>query len=242
MMPGAPPVKLVSVTDIRGQAVLLERDRAAGGHQPQLRPGRQRAAVVRAAQLGPGAVAPLEQHQLRAAEVPVVQPGVGILAAALHPHRGRDPLAPRQRRRGHLDLRELVAGIRLARPHVTGGHAGRADHLLRGDRHRAVRDGRPVRAESAIGPVEVIRGGRARVSRAGDRHVGDVGRADGAGPAGDRAGLPGRVGHHRHAVGRAAGQRGREGERPVRGHAEVVAAVVLQHHRPGQPGHRPADR
>ena len=47
---------------------------------------------------------------------------------------------------------------------------------------------------------------------------------------------------HRHAVRRAAGQRGRERERPVGGHAEVVAAVILQHHRPGQPRHRPAHR
>ena len=52
-----------------------------------------------------------------------------------------------------------------------------------------------------------------RSLRAGDGHVGDVGRADRARAVGNRAGLPGRVGLHRHGVGRPAGQRGRERER-----------------------------
>ena len=78
--------------------------------------------------------------------------------------------------------------------------------------------------------------------RAGDGHVGDVGGGDGARAVGNRAGLTGRVGLHRHAVGRAAGQRGSEGERAVCADAEIVTTVILQHHRPRQPRNGAADR
>ena len=61
-MPGAPPVRLVSVADDARDAVLQERDRRADRRHLQLGPRRQRPAVVGAAQLGPGvAAAPLEQ-------------------------------------------------------------------------------------------------------------------------------------------------------------------------------------
>ena len=88
------------------------------------------------------------------------------------------------------------------------------------------------------GPADRIGG----TVRAGDGHVGDVGGGYGAGAAGDGAGLAGRVGYDRDAVGGAAGQRGGEGEGAVGGDAEVVTAVVLQHHGAGQPGNGPADR
>ena len=48
---------------------------------------------------------PLEQHQFRAAVVPVVDADVAVLPAVLHPHRRADPLPAGQLRRGQLNLR-----------------------------------------------------------------------------------------------------------------------------------------
>ena len=165
-------------------AVLQERDGVADRHQLQLRPGRQRPAVV-AAQLVTVARVPYEQHQLRAAVVPGVHADVGVLPAALHPHRRTDPLAAGQLGRGHLDLRGLVAGIGFSGPDLAGDGIGRADHHLRGDRHRTIGNGRPVRPQAAVRPVEVVRTGCRRDVRAGDGDVAHVGRADGAGAVGD---------------------------------------------------------
>ena len=53
-MPGAPPVKLVSVTDNPRHAVLRNEMVLPTATSLQLRPGGERPGIVRAAQLGPG--------------------------------------------------------------------------------------------------------------------------------------------------------------------------------------------
>ena len=155
-MPGAPPVNVLSVTDIRGTPFSRKEIVLPTGHQLQLRPGRQRRGAVRA-KLGPVARVPLEQHQLGAAEIPEVDADVAILPAALEPHRRADPHAPRQLRRGDLNLGVLITGKCFSRADLTRGHVDRPRHRLRRDRHRAIRDSRPVRPKAAIGPVEIIR-------------------------------------------------------------------------------------
>ena len=149
-------------------AVLQERDRRAGGAQLELRTGRQRAGVVGAAELSPGAGVALVEAELRTAVVPEVDPDVGVLAAVLRADGRADPLPARELRRGELDLRRLVAGVGLRGADVACGCA-RADHRLRGDRKRAVAHRDPVRPERAVGAIEVVRRRRRGRSLGRDR-------------------------------------------------------------------------
>ena len=131
--------------------------------QLQLRPGGQRPAVVRAPELDPGARASLVQPQLRAAAVPEVDPQVGVLAAVLSPHRRPDPLAAGELRRGDLDLGVLVTGVRLSDPDVTREAAARIrpPPATTIDNPPSLDRG-PVRTQTTIRPVEIIRAGGRR--------------------------------------------------------------------------------
>ena len=120
MMPGAPPVKLLSVAEMTTMPFSRKEIVEPTACSSSWVPAASGPDAVRAAELRPAAPGPLEQHQLRAAVIPVVQADVSVLPAALDPHRRADPLAAGQLRRGHLDLRELIAGERLGRPDVPG--------------------------------------------------------------------------------------------------------------------------
>ena len=118
MIPGAPPVSVVSVAAIRSMPFCWKEMRGADGAERELGAGGQRAAVVAVAELDPGAGGALVEPQLRGAVVPEVDPQIGVLAAVLAAHGRADPLAAAELGRGHLDLRVLVAAVALGDPDV----------------------------------------------------------------------------------------------------------------------------
>ena len=163
-MPGAPPVMLLSDGRDDHDAVLQEVDRGADRLELQLASRPPAARCYTAAELGPAAPGPLEQHQFRAAVIPVVEADVGVLPAVLGPHRRADPLPAGQLRRGDLNLGELIAGERISASTCHPVTApGRPGHRIRGDRHPPVRDISPVRTQRPIRPAEIIRGTRPAV-------------------------------------------------------------------------------
>src|SRR5215471_10300042 len=150
-MPGAPPVRLVSVAVTRVTPFCRNET---------VEPTTISFSWVPAASvpLGPATTGPLEQHQLRAAVVPEIQANVGVLPAVLRSHHRPDPLPIRQRRRAHLNLRILVTGIRLTGPDIPRGPRRRGPRrLLRSDHHAAIADIGPPRTQAPIRPVEIIR-------------------------------------------------------------------------------------
>src|SRR5215475_9403405 len=88
-------------------------------HERERGADRQRPAVVGVAYLAPGRSVSFEEHELRAAVIPKVQACVAVLTAVLHSHRSTDPLPAGELRGGRLNLRELVAAVRLSRADVT---------------------------------------------------------------------------------------------------------------------------
>ena len=114
MIPGAPPVMLLSVTLIRATPFCRNEIVEPTAVSCNCVPAASAPAVVRASELNPGPRAALVQPQLLAAVVPEVDPQVLVLAAVLHPHRRPDPLPAGQLRRCHLDLRRLITRVRLA--------------------------------------------------------------------------------------------------------------------------------
>ena len=188
--------------------------------------------------LARGAVHPPQGHGV--GRVPVPQE---IALRATQPDSYPRPvLGSRAVRQARLS--ELVTAERASTPVGAAKRAGGSDpeSITHNLGRPCPRNRRPVAPQSPIGPVEVVRGAARRIRGAGDRDVGDARGPDGAGTVGHRAGLPGRVGLHRHAVGRARGEAGAEGERAAGADAEVIAAVILQHDRAGQPRDRTADR
>ena len=235
-------MKVLSVTEIRLTPFCQEGDRAANRRDLQLRPGRQRPAAYALPSWVQTARVLLYSIQLRAAVVPVVDADVAVLPAVLQPHRRPDPLPPGQLGRGHLDRGELIAGERVGRPRVTGSRPGRPDHLLGGDRHPPVRDRRPVRPQPPISPVEIIRRRRGELAAQVTATLVTLAEVTVPDPLDTAQDCPDGFVFTVTLYGRAVGQRGGERERPVRAHAQVIPAVILQHHRPGQPRDRPADR
>src|SRR5262249_43675258 len=118
------------------RAVLQERDRGPDRRHLQLRPRRQRPAVIRAAHLRP-AVAPAPLYHLHpgADLLPRTDPGVRLRPPALAPPHRPAPLPPAQLRRGPLTLRGLLPGIGLRDPHISRAPRRRGPrHHLRTDR------------------------------------------------------------------------------------------------------------
>ncbi len=103
-----------------GDAVFGEAERAGTGGEGELGAGSEGATGVGGAELGPGAVDPLEQHQIGAAAVPVVEADVEAAAGALDADHGPDPLGPAKRSGGDLDAGILVALVGLGSADVTG--------------------------------------------------------------------------------------------------------------------------
>src|SRR5262249_45545983 len=138
------------------RAVLQERDRGPDRRHLQLRPRRQRPAVIAATQLRPAVdPAALEQLQHRAAIVPVPDPHIGSDPATLLAPDRPDPLPPARLRRVHLNLRRLITGIGLSDPHITRVPRRRGPrHHLRTDRQPPITDISPVRTQAPIRPVE----------------------------------------------------------------------------------------
>ena len=158
-MPGAPPVKLVSVAVIRAtpfwEKVSFEPATLRFNWVPAARARLERGA----AELGPGATDPLVEHQLRVAVVPEVETEIEALAAVLGSHCRADPLSTAELGGGDLDLGGLVAGVGLAGADVARvGALGAHDHLGR-DRHPTVGHIGPAGPEGSVGPVEVVRDG-----------------------------------------------------------------------------------
>ena len=120
MIPGAPPVRVVSVAvmavvpfsaKVKVDPVTL-RDKVV--------PAARALTGYAGAQLGPGPAVAQEQHQLGAAEVGEVDADVDVGPSGLGPHGGADPLAAGELGGGQLDLGRLVAGIGLGGTDVTG--------------------------------------------------------------------------------------------------------------------------
>ena len=112
MIPGAPAVMPVSVTDSRCTPFSMSEIVEPNRPDLQLRTRRQHPRTVNPAQLRPVTRGPLEQHQLRIAVIPEVQGRVPGLPVGLRPHHRRDPMTTRQLRRRQRDLRELVTAER----------------------------------------------------------------------------------------------------------------------------------
>ena len=194
----------------------MEGDRVADGYELQLRPGGERPGAD-SCRAGPSCPRSARTASARDCRSSSVDADVGVLPAGLDPHRRPDPLAPGQLRRGDLDLGVLITGecrlaVRMSPVVAPTVPITAWEEIAIAPSEIAVQFApSPPSARLKSSEADV-----AGVSRAGDRDVGDVGRGHRARPGRHRAGLPGRVGLHRHAVGRAAGQRGRERERPVR--------------------------
>ena len=152
------PAGQTVVTDGDPHHPVLGEGQAVADHaQAQHAAGRHRPALISRTQLGPIAVDPLEQHQLRGARVPVVDTRIQVLTAILGPHYGTHPLGPAQLRRGHRHLGVLVVAIHLAGANITRIPAPiRPDHHLRRNGHPGVGHVSPSRPQTTIRPVEII--------------------------------------------------------------------------------------
>ena len=243
MMPGAPPVKLVSVTEIRCTPFCRNEIVLPTAVTSSCVPAASVPAVVRAAQLVQAPAAPLEQHQLRAAEVPVVHARRSRSArrsASAPPAATHCPpvSASRSPRSGSTDRWDTSqpSGCHRWSPRPSRSPAARRSTSPRQRWPSSSAPSPPLaRLKSSEADVpELVAQVTATLVTLADPIVPDPLVTVQVWPAGFVPTVT--------LYAAPAGQRRGEGERPVRGHAQVVTAVILQHHRPGQPGDRPAHR
>ena len=105
-MPGAPPVRLVSVAVTRCNTVFGEGELRTGDAEVQLGARCQGALERRATELSPVATDPLVEHQLRVAVVPEVETEIQALAGVLGSHCRAYPLPTAELGGGDFDLED----------------------------------------------------------------------------------------------------------------------------------------